>query len=103
MNAPRPVSAPARTPRPSLPPPSRVVGTRSAPFGQVGRASGGWRVPAPAGRTLLESLHAAGASLPSSCRNGTCRTCLCRMATGRVSYRIALDGASTDASTLILP
>lgn len=53
---------------------------------------GGWRVPARADRTLLQSLHAAGASLPSSCRNGTCRTCLSRLAAGRVTYRIAWPG-----------
>lgn len=53
---------------------------------------GGWQVSAPAGRTLLQSLHAAQAGLPSSCRNGTCRTCLCRMTAGRVGYRIAWPG-----------
>ena len=52
----------------------------------------GWQVAAPAERTLLQSLHAAGASLPSSCRNGTCRTCLSRLAAGRVGYRIAWPG-----------
>jgi ferredoxin len=53
---------------------------------------GVWHVSAFPDRTLLQALHAAGASLPSSCRNGTCRTCLCRMTAGRVRYRIAWPG-----------
>jgi ferredoxin len=52
----------------------------------------GWQVSAPATHTLLQSLHAAGAGLPSSCRNGTCRTCLARKTSGRVGYRIAWPG-----------
>jgi ferredoxin len=53
---------------------------------------GGWQVTALADGTLLQSLLAAGAGMPSSCRNGTCRTCLCRMTSGRVGYRIAWPG-----------
>lgn len=64
-----------------------------------------WRVPAPAGLTLLQALHAAGAQLPNSCRNGTCRTCLCRLASGRISYRIAWPGLLPEekAEGCILP
>jgi ferredoxin len=51
-----------------------------------------WVVDASADQTLLQALHAAGAKLPNSCRNGTCRTCLCRMTAGRVGYRIAWPG-----------
>ena len=38
--------------------------------------------------TLLQSAEAAGIELPSSCRNGTCRTCICKMLAGEVRYRI---------------
>lgn len=48
------------------------------------------------GATLLAAAEGAGWRLPSSCRNGTCRTCLCRMASGRVAYRIEWPGVSRE-------
>ena len=45
---------------------------------------------------LLEAARNAGIILPSSCRNGTCRTCICRMASGRVRYDIEWPGLSVD-------
>lgn len=54
----------------------------------------GWR--APAGQPLLASARQAGIELPSSCRNGTCRTCLCRVRSGQVSYRIEWPGLSAE-------
>ncbi len=38
----------------------------------------------------------AGVVWPSSCRNGTCRTCICRLLSGQVSYRIEWPGLSLD-------
>jgi ferredoxin len=52
----------------------------------------GWALQARADQTLLQSLLHAGAALPVSCRNGSCRTCLSRLLHGRVSYRIAWPG-----------
>lgn len=46
--------------------------------------------------TLLHALEAAGLTIPSSCRNGTCRTCLCRLRAGTVAYTIAWPGLSFD-------
>lgn len=46
--------------------------------------------------TLLHALEAAGIDLPSSCRNGTCRTCLCRLRAGKVAYTIEWPGLSLD-------
>ena len=37
---------------------------------------------------LLSSAEAAGWPFPSSCRNGTCRTCLCRMASSSAQASI---------------
>ena len=56
----------------------------------------GWRLDAPASMTLLQAALAAGVRLPSSCRNGTCRACICRLARGRVSYRIEWPGLSAE-------
>ena len=47
---------------------------------------------AAADRTVLASALLAGEDLPSSCRNGTCRTCLQPLHAGRVAYRIAWPG-----------
>jgi len=56
----------------------------------------GWRVDAPPSLTLLQAAQQAGIRLPSSCRNGTCRTCMCRLTRGRVSYRIEWPGLSAE-------
>lgn len=66
---------------------------------------GGFRFEAEAGRTLLQSAEAAGIELPSSCRNGTCRTCICRLLEGQVRYRIEWPGLSREekAEGWILP
>jgi ferredoxin len=47
---------------------------------------------APADRSLLASAAAAGIELPNSCRNGTCRSCLTRLHSGQVHYRIPWPG-----------
>lgn len=44
----------------------------------------------------MQAAQAAGIELPSSCRNGTCRTCLCRLRSGTVAYAIAWPGVSAE-------
>lgn len=51
---------------------------------------------APAGMTVLQAAEAAGIAMPSSCRNGTCRTCLCRLRSGTVSYSVEWPGVSLE-------
>jgi len=65
----------------------------------------GWDWPAEAGDSLLQSAEAAGVTLPSSCRNGTCRACLCQLLSGPVRYRIEWPGLSAEekAEGWILP
>lgn len=60
---------------------------------------------APASLPLLQSALAAGVWLESSCRNGTCRSCICRLASGQVVYRIDWPGLSAEekAEGYILP
>lgn len=56
----------------------------------------GWVFQADRGLSILHSADAAGLQLPSSCRNGTCRACICHMPSGTVHYRIAWPGLSRD-------
>ncbi len=45
---------------------------------------------------VLQSALLAGVAMDSSCRNGTCRTCICRLTSGRVAYRIEWPGLSAE-------
>ena len=56
----------------------------------------GWQFPAEAGTTILAAAELAGIRLLSSCRNGTCRTCLCHMPAGQVRYTVDWPGISPD-------
>lgn len=56
----------------------------------------GWRFDAPAALPLLQAALRAGVRLPASCRNGTCRACLCRLESGQVAYRIEWPGLSAE-------
>lgn len=66
---------------------------------------GGPCFEARADQPLLHSAEDAGLPLPSSCRNGTCRTCMQRLVRGQVHYRIAWPGllAQEKAEGWILP
>nr|WKF61637.1 Ferredoxin [Paraburkholderia busanensis] len=65
----------------------------------------GQRFEAPDSLTLLEAAGFANLRLPRSCRNGTCRTCMCRLTAGRVRYTIEWPGLSREekAEGYILP
>ena len=52
----------------------------------------GLRLPLRPGQTLLEATIAAGAALPSACRNGSCRACMARVLEGCVRHRIEWPG-----------
>ena len=55
--------------------------------------------------TLLEAAEMSRVQLPSSCRNGTCRTCLCRLVSGDVQYTVEWPGLSAEerAEGYVLP
>jgi ferredoxin len=59
-------------------------------------APSGLTAPVDAGQSLLEAALAAGIRLPSSCRNGTCRACFCRIEAGQVRYRVDWPGLSLE-------
>ena len=48
------------------------------------------------GETLLAAAERAGIAMPSSCRNGTCRTCICRVVEGQARHLIEWPGLSAD-------
>jgi ferredoxin len=66
---------------------------------------GGWCVPVATGQTLLQAALAGGLGLPSSCRNGSCRTCMARLLRGEVAYTVDWPGllAEEKAEGWILP
>jgi ferredoxin len=53
---------------------------------------GGRGFAVAADQPLLLAAEQAGLQLPSSCRNGTCRTCMCRVLSGHIRYRIQWPG-----------
>jgi ferredoxin len=62
-------------------------------------------VTAGAGESVLEAATAGAVQLPSACRNGTCRACICHLAVGTVGYRVAWPGLSAEekVSGAVLP
>ena len=81
---------------PPLFPDAAPGGAAPAPGRRLRLLPQDWTAPLPDGGTLLQAAGAAGIELPSSCRNGTCRACICRMAAGRVRYRIDWPGVSVE-------
>jgi ferredoxin len=65
----------------------------------------GWTCAVAPGQSLLEAAERAGFRLARSCRNGTCRTCLCALTSGEVRYRVDWPGLSAEehADGLTLP
>ena len=56
-------------------------------------------------QTLLQSLEQGGLDWPSSCRNGSCRTCIGVLREGEVRYAIEWPGLSAEekAEGCVLP
>ena len=63
------------------------------------------QVDAWTNQALLLSLEQGGIDWPSSCRNGTCRTCISQLTSGEVRYEIEWPGLSAEekAEGYILP
>lgn len=81
----------------ATPEPSELPGPMSC---RVTLLPSGWQFDAAADTPILLAAQAAGIKLPSLCRNGTCRACLCRAQTGGepalVAYRIEWPGLSRE-------
>lgn len=89
----------------SSPPPSVPVAERPVAGWAVHIMPSQRGFEAAPGETLLAAAERAGIALPSSCRNGTCRTCLCKMRAGTVHYQVQWPGLSVEekADNYILP
>lgn len=82
--------------------------TRSAPFfmGRIRSVDGHEEVfDAWPDQTLLDNLEQGGLQWPSSCRNGSCRTCIGTLQQGEVRYAIEWPGLSAEekAQGCVLP
>jgi ferredoxin len=56
----------------------------------------GIQVDAWDAQPVLLSLEQGGSNWPSSCRNGTCRTCIGQLRSGHVRYAIEWPGLSSE-------
>ena len=56
-------------------------------------------------RPLLDSIEQGGLTWPSSCRVGSCRTCLSSLVSGQVRYEMAWPGLTPEekAEGCVLP
>ncbi len=78
-------------------PASDPIHATGSPKGYTARVEpSGPSFEAPGSQTLLQSAQEAGLLLSSSCRNGTCRTCICLLTHGQVVYRIEWPGVSAE-------
>ena len=56
----------------------------------------GLHFDAAPGETLLAAARRQGVLLPSSCRNGSCRECRCRVVRGQAHHTIPWPGLSAE-------
>jgi ferredoxin len=83
--------------RPIVPGPNEVTVADAAGTIFTARfGADGATFAAPAALPLLQAAERAGLSPASSCRNGTCRTCMRQLGSGQVMYRIEWPGLSAD-------
>jgi ferredoxin len=64
-----------------------------------------WHFTVDTKASILEAALAAGIVLPNSCRNGSCRTCMCSLVSGQIAYKIDWPGLSKEEKEegMILP
>lgn len=79
--------------------------TDTPPFFTAQVEPEGQQVDAWREQSVLVSLEQGGVNWPSSCRNGTCRTCIGQLRRGAVRYEIEWPGLSAEekAEGYLLP
>ena len=83
--------------RPTVPDPAKAAIAESSGTIFTARFDpAGTTFAAPAALPLLQAAERAGLAPLSACRNGTCRTCICRLSSGQVMYRIEWPGLSAE-------
>ena len=75
------------------------------PFFNAHITPGGGSFDAWKSQSLLDSLEQGGLQWPSSCRSGTCRTCIGQLVSGQVHYEMAWPGLTAEekAEGCVLP
>lgn len=63
---------------------------------QVRLPKQGWEFVVQENQTILDAAQKAGIRFVSSCRNGSCRTCLCLVKSGKVRHLIEWPSLSFD-------
>lgn len=77
-------------------PPYTLGMSLDVPFFNARIAPDGGCFDAWKAQSLLDSLEQAGLQWPSSCRTGTCRTCLGQLISGQVRYDMEWPGLSAE-------
>lgn len=83
-----------------------VMSSDFAPPFFIARLSpSGEQCDAWADQSLLDSMEEGGLDWPSSCRNGTCRTCIGHLVSGSVHYAVEWPGLGVEekAEGCVLP
>ena len=85
--------------------PGKLGKVGTSPWQTLTVQPAGWQAPVAPSQTLLQAARAAGLTLPSACRNGSCRACLCQLISGTIHYQIDWPGllAEEKAEGWILP
>ncbi len=74
-------------------PPPAPMKPNDTPLFHTGRTEAfGEQFDAWTDRPLLRSMEEGGVSWPSSCRNGSCRTCIGKLVSGSVRYEMEWPG-----------
>ena len=69
---------------------------------EVRCAASGITLSVPPGQSILAALNAAGIAVPSSCEQGVCGTCECRVLEGEVEHRDSILSASERAANDVM-
>ncbi len=79
--------------------------SQDPPFVTGRIAPGGQTFDAWKQQSLLDSIEQGGLQWPSSCRAGSCRTCLGHLVSGEVRYEMAWPGLTPEekAEGCVLP
>jgi ferredoxin len=79
--------------------------SKEIPFFNARIAPDGGSFDAWKSQSLLDSLEQGGLQWPSSCRSGTCRTCIGQLVSGLVHYEMEWPGLTPEekATGCVLP